>query len=251
MTIDHPTPADIPDLRALWQFVFADTDAYLDSFFSTAFQTENCLCIRRDGLLASACYWLDCTCRGRKVAYLYAFATAPEFRFLGLCRKLLHRAGELLAQRGYAGLLLVPGDDDLRQMYQRMGFEDATSIRAFSLPAGEAMPGLQTLSAAEYAAARQDLLPPGAAVEGEGFFRLLDTQLRFYRLGDTLAACLVEGTQVFFPELLGDVSQAPGLVAALGASHGAFRTPGEDQPFAMYHPLSDAPAPNHFSFALD
>ena len=37
MRSDHPTDNEIPGLRQLWQEAFGDADAFLDSFFQTAF----------------------------------------------------------------------------------------------------------------------------------------------------------------------------------------------------------------------
>ena len=67
MNINHPTPEQIGALRGLWQEAFGDTNEYLDCFFATAFDEKRCLVVDRAD---AACYWLDCTCRGQKIAYL-------------------------------------------------------------------------------------------------------------------------------------------------------------------------------------
>ncbi len=138
MTIKCPTREDIPGLRRLWQQAFGDGDAYLDAFFSTGFSPERCLFA---GDAQAACYWLDCSCRGQKIAYLYAVATAEDRRGQGLCRALMSRVKEVLREQGYAGILLVPGSEALRAMYRKLGFCNATTLREFSataLPSPEA-----------------------------------------------------------------------------------------------------------------
>ena len=53
-------------------------------------------------------------------------------------------------------------------------------------------------------------------------------------------------------ELLGNKEAAPGILKALGCMKGRFRTPGKDQPFAMYLPLTEtAEKPAYFGLAFD
>ena len=53
-------------------------------------------------------------------------------------------------------------------------------------------------------------------------------------------------------ELLGDSVLAPGIVYALGCKDGTFFTPGKDEPFAMWHALTEeAIEPEYFGFAFD
>lgn len=247
MTIKHPGQEDIPALRSLWQEAFGDENAYLDAFFANAFAADRCLLVEGG---EAACYWLDCACRGQKIAYLYAVATAERSRGQGLCRALLEETKKRLKNQDYAGILLVPGSESLRRMYQKLGFETATAIRERSLPASApVLPEKLTLSG--YCALRASLLPEGAAIEGAEIMAFLAGRAAFYRLGDTICACIREGSRLYIPELLGDEALASSVAAALGCTHVTLRTPGSEKPFAMYCPLTNAPAPTHFSFALD
>ncbi len=248
MNINHPTPDQIPALRQLWQEAFGDADAYLDAFFAAAFDPRRCLVVSSG---EAACYWLDCTCRGQKIAYLCAVATAKESRGRGLCRALMEKAKQVMAAQGYAGILLVPGSDGLRQMYAKMGFANATAICEYTLPASQPQTP-ETLTAQQYCALRQTLLPEGAAVEGPEIMAFLATQAAFYRLGDTICAAVVDGDRLFAPELLGKAEHAAAIAASLGCKAVTARTPGSEKSWAMYCPLIDtAPTPTHFSFALD
>ncbi len=262
MNIKHPDLADIPSLRALWREAFGDTEEYLDTFFRLAFDPSRCLCIEAG---KAACHWLPCSCRGQKIAYLYAVATAKDSRGQGLCRALLTQAQAVLCAQGFAGILLVPQKESLRPMYRKLGFQNATQISEFSTTAPlqreEERPpcargavsgadwGVVTPTA--YAQARVALLPEGSAVEGPEFFAFLASQISFYRMGDNLFACAQEGDHLYIPELLGDPSAASAILPTFGATHATIRTPGQGRAWAMYCPLSDAPAPTHFSFAMD
>ena len=84
MIIDQPTAAQQRQLRALWQEAFGDSDEYLDIFFGTAFSPNRCRCVAIEGKVVAALYWLDCACRGRKLAYIYAVATAKTHRGQGI-----------------------------------------------------------------------------------------------------------------------------------------------------------------------
>ena len=120
MTIKHPTPADIPQLRQLWQQAFGDEDNFLDLFFDTAFSPERSMCLFAGDTCAAALYWFDCSYPHGKLAYIYAVATHPNHREQGLCRQLMAQTHQLLTRRGYAGTVLVPGEPGLFAMYAKM-----------------------------------------------------------------------------------------------------------------------------------
>ena len=70
MIIDKPRPEHIRNLRQLWQEAFGDTDAFLDTFFDTAFSPERCFCVLDRDVPVSVVYWFDCACREKKIPTL-------------------------------------------------------------------------------------------------------------------------------------------------------------------------------------
>lgn len=250
MRIQHPCDGQIPGLRKLWQQAFGDTDAFLDLFFGTAFSRGRSLCAAEGEAVAAAMYWLDGQCRGRRIAYLYAVATDEAFRGRGLCRALTEQAHRILRQRGYSGAILVPAEPGLFIMYGKLGYRTCAAVTEWEVPAGKPIP-LSPLTGAEYAAARREMLPAGAVIQEGETLDLLAGMGAFYSGDGVLLTAVRDGDRLWVPELLGDASKAPGIVAALGAKSGKFRGPGKDIPFAMYCPFDDAPAPAYLGFALD
>ena len=218
--------------KALWSAAFGD-DGWIDSFFRTAFQAENTLAIFRDGQLAAGLAWMDVTCEGRRLAYLYAVATAPEYRHQGLCRELMANAQKALAARGYDGSVLVPADDGLRQMYAAMGYRSFGGVENLTPPAGAPVP-LWEVTPEEYAALRRNYLPQGGIVQEDGAIEYLAESAKLYAGNGFLLAATEDEPM----ELLGDASQAAGIVGALGKDQGTFRLPGPS-PFAMFRPICD------------
>lgn len=218
--------------KALWSAAFGD-DGWIDSFFRTAFQAENTLAIFRDGQLAAGLAWMQTSCQGRKLAYLYAVATAPEYRHQGLCRELMANAQEALAARGYDGSVLVPADDGLRRMYAAMGYRNFGGVENLTLPAGVSVP-LREVTPEEYAALRRNYLPVGGVVQEDGAIAYLAQSARLCA-GNSFLLAATEDEPM---ELLGNASQAAGIVGALGKPEGTFRLPGPS-PFAMFRPICD------------
>lgn len=218
--------------KALWSAAFGD-DGWIDSFFRTAFQAENTLAIFRDGQLAAGLVWMQTSCQGRKLAYLYAVATAPKYRHRGLCRELMANAQEALAARGYDGSVLVPADDGLRRMYAAMGYRNFGGVENLVLPAGAPVP-LREVPPQEYAALRRNYLPRGGIVQENGAIEYLAESAKLYAGNGFLLAATEDEPM----ELLGDASQAAGIVGALGKDQGTFRLPGPS-PFAMFRPICD------------
>ena len=250
MTIKCPTASQLPALQALWQQAFGDTGDYLHSFFTTAFSPDRCRCIEIDGKVAAALYWLDCSCRGKKLAYLYAVATDTVYRGQGLCHRLMEDTHARLNAAGYAGAVLVPGSDSLFRFYEKMGYRPFGGIREFTAPAKTPAVPLRRVDAGEYAALRRQSLPQGGVAQEGPTLAFLQTQAEFYAGEDALFAAVREDDHVFVPELLGNTALAGNVLTALGAATGTFRVPGE-APFAMYLPFTAAEAPSYFGFALD
>ena len=218
--------------KALWSAAFGD-DGWIDSFFRTAFQAENTLAIFREGQLAAGLAWMQTSCQGRKLAYLYAVATEPEYRHQGLCRELMANAQEALAARGYAGSVLVPADHGLRQMYAAMGYRNFGGVENLTLPAGVPVP-LREVTPQEYAALRRNYLPQGGIVQEDGAIEYLAESAKLYAGNGFLLAATEDEPM----ELLGDASQAAGILGALKKDRGTFRLPGPS-PFAMFRPTCD------------
>ena len=252
MNIDYPHPEQLPDLRRLWQLAFGDSEAFLHSFFSTAFSPDRCRCISEAGQVLAALYWFDCVCDGETLAYVYAVATHPDHRGRGLCRALMTDTHAHLTAHGYAGSLLVPQEEGLRILYRGLGYDDCTAISQFDCTAGNTPLSLRAVTPEEYAARRREFLPPRAVIQEGENLDFLKTQVQFYAGPGILLAVAKEEDSLFCPELLGDPSAAPRILHTLGALHGTFRTPGSTVPFTMYRPLTaTAPVPSHFAFAFD
>ena len=249
MRIDHPNSTDLPALRQLWQEAFSDTDDFLDIFFSVAYHPQRCFCVHTDGQIAAAAYWLDCRVGQRKAAYIYAVATAKSYRGRGYCRVLMTAIGKHLEKQGYCGSILVPGDDDLRAMYGKMGYADFGGIREFSCAPNGSPAGMTRINREEFAALWQKYLPENAVIQEKEALALLDALAEFYRGKDFLLTISRDGETIRVLELLGNDHAAANIAKAFGVTM-CFRTPGS-QPFAMYRPILDSGIPSYFAFAFD
>lgn len=249
MIIDRPQ--DTKPLRQLWKQAFGDTDAFLDSFFAFGFSPNRCRQLSIDGNVVSALYWFDCSYNGKKIAYLYAVATDKAFRGRGLCPMLMEDTHRHLQSLGYAGALLVPVSESLFRFYEKLGYRTCSTVSEFTCAATGSI-AMRSVTAQEYATLRQDFLPPGSVALEGSMLNFLKEQYIFYA-GEDFALCAAsEGETLIAAELLGNVSAAPGITAALGKRQGRFRTPGAGKPFAMYRSLScEADMPSYFALALD
>lgn len=252
MTINAPAKEQLGQLRGLWQEAFGDTDAFLDSFFDTAFSPERCRCVSIDGSLAAALYWFRCSHMGRPVAYIYAVATAKSHRKQGLCRRLMEDTHAHLARLDYEGAVLVPAGEDLMRMYGAMGYEVFGGAKEFDCSPGDQQISVRRVDKEVYARLRRERLPSGSIVQEGENLDFLQTQADFYAGADFLLAARQDKDLLTAVELLGNADAAPRILRTLGCTSGSFRTPG-DTPFAMYRPLGEStlPKPSYFGFAFD
>ena len=238
------------DRRRLWQEAFGDTDEFLDLFSSTAYAPERSRTITVDGHLAAVLYWFDCEYDGKKIAYIYAVATAKPYRGRGLCHRLMAQTHEHLQENGYAGAILVPGSQALFDLYAGMGYKTCSFMSEMTCEA-EGEIEYREINKTEYAELRRLFLPQGGVVQEGANLDFLEKQARFFAGRDFLLAAQVNGDTLYGLELLGDHAVASALVAAMGCKHGRFRMPGTEIPFAMYYSLQDHAMPTYFGFAFD
>ncbi len=243
-------PEYIPQLKRLWQEAFGDTESFIDSFFTTAFSPARCRMLLSGDEVLAAAYWLDCSCEGRKLAYIYAVATAKEHRSKGYCHRLMAAIHDSLALQGYCGSILVPGSPGLAEFYRGMGYAFFGGKQEFSCTAGESAVALRSLCAEEYAHLRQQFLPAKAVLQENENLDFLQKHASFSEGNGFILTYSEENGKLWCPELLGDVSCAPGILRSLGLQEGRFRVPGET-PFAMFRPLAETEAPGYFGFAFD
>ena len=252
MRLEHPAPSRTPQLRKLWKEAFGDSDDFLDRFFQYGFDPKRCRCMVEADTVVSALYWFEGSCRGQRFAYLYAVATAASHRGRGLFTALLEDVKQLLTREGFHGILLVPETEGLCRMYQKLGFSPCTAVDCHKVsPAGKPA-ALQEISGETYMQLRRGFLPEGAFDPGREMLSFLACLYRFYRGEGWLAAGQTYEGKLVCQEFLGDGRAMGGLVRALGAAAGEFRTPGRERPLAWFLPLrEDCGGPAYFAFAMD
>lgn len=252
MTFEFPTERTLPQLLTLWKASFGEWNGFWEMFLETAFSPQRCRCITVHGQVAAALTWLDCCCEGQKMAYVYAVVTHPDHRGKGLCRRLLADTHALLKDAGYAAALLVPAEEGLRTMYEKLGYVTCTHVEEFPCAAGHAPVSVRAVGPEEFAQLRREYLPASGVVQEGENLPFLARQMQFFAGDDFLLSAYLEEETLTAAELLGNKAAAPGILAAVGAKKGSFRCPGDKLPFAMISPLrEDAPTPGYFGFAFD
>ena len=133
--------SDYPELKALWQTVFGDSDDVLDYFFNNVAKTENIYTFRKDGKIVSAFYLIDSsliennkTCSAK---YLYAAATLPEYRKQGITSEMIKYAADILKIKGTDILFLYPADEKLYSYYEKLGFVSQFKERFYKIDKNE------------------------------------------------------------------------------------------------------------------
>ena len=252
MVTEHPGQEQISGLRQLWKLAFGDTDTFLDIFFDRAFSLDRCLCTWEADTVLAALYWFDCEVWGRKIAYLYAVATHPAYRGRGLCHRLMESVHEILGARDYAGVILVPQEENLRKFYGGMGYRDCGGVAEQFCTAAETAVSIRQVDAVTYGILRRTLLPQGGVCQEGENLRFLEATAKLYAGEDFLLAASEQDGALWAMELLGNTEAAPGILRALDYDAGTFRMMGTAQPFGMFLPLTqDIRMPEYFGHAYD
>ena len=253
MIIDFPKAEQYPMLKGLWKEAFSDTDEFLSSFWNSAFSADRCRCVTVDGKAVSALYWFDCSCRGRKIAYLYAIATLKEYRGRGICRALMEDTRRHMSSLGYSGAVLVPGGRELFGFYEKLGYRTCGSVSEFTSCSSQKSIEIREIDICEYARLRRSFLSEGGVIQEKENIEFLKTMASLYTGDGFLLAARVEGNKLHGLELLGNSDTAADILYTLGCAEGKFRACGGDTPFAMYASFDGdiSKAPSYFGLAFD
>lgn len=238
----------ITSLKALWNIVFGDPEAFIDAFFEIAFSPDRCRFFVQDGQIVSALYWFDCSYKGGKLAYIYAVATHPDHRGNGLASRLLTETHTHLKAQGYAGAVLKPAKG-LFPFYERLGYATSGFIRRFHAEASNERAHITELSAADYSLLRQSFLPENGILQEGVTLTFLHAFARFYA-GEDCLLCVSRDEPVIF-EYLGNPNSVPGILAALDIPQGEIPTPGKEIPYTMWLPLNCTKTPGYLGITLE
>ena len=240
----------ITELRSLWKEAFGDSETFMDDFFQVAYDQSRCRFIRKNGKTVSALYWFDVDVGIEKMAYLYGVATLTEYRGQGFAAYLIEKTCKELKEKGYSGVLLVPGSEKLFEYYRRLGFFACTTIDELRCDA-EGKTLLRNIDREEYTLLRRQLLPYRGVEQEGAFLELLQRQYGLFA-GDGFVLCAaVNDEKAFIPEFLGDIHRLPEVVGALGVKTAQVRVPGKGRSFSMYRPLNSTVPPLYFGLAMD
>lgn len=253
MKIHNPKLSQVPKLWGLWREVFGDTEEFLTAFYKTAFHVNRCRCVTIKEEIVASLYWFDCIYKDKKIAYLYAVATAKAYRGQGICKSLISDTHSYLSGHGYEGVVLVPGNHELFKFYEAMGYQTCSYIQEFCCTADGKGIEVRCVNQAEYARLRRQMLPQAGVVQENENLDFLESQATFLSGDKFLLAFREENHILYGIELLGDASKAPKILSALGYNQGTFRIPGEKRPFAMYLSLGNPnlSSPEYFGLAFD
>ncbi len=116
--------AEQQQVRALWLDSFDDTIDNVEQFLLTHYDTTRMHAVWREGRLLAMLHVVPFG----EVAYIYAVATAKEWRNRGYATHLLHEAMDACRVAGFSAMTLIPDDDALRRWYARIGFVGAIPV---------------------------------------------------------------------------------------------------------------------------
>ena len=124
--------AEQREMRAMWHDIFGDDVAEIDSFFVRHDDALHFI-HKESGRVASMLFVVPLQMWERRVAYIYAVATLPEYRGRGLASKLLEDALRYIDDSGeFECAALIPSSTESKRLYERLGFEDVGKPMLFS-----------------------------------------------------------------------------------------------------------------------
>lgn len=126
--IRFPLESDYENLKALWKTSFYDTEESLGFFFEKSVSPFRALAAFIECKPVSALYMLESEIVKDKKTYsayyIYAVCTHPEYRGKGLMKSLFLELFKVAKSRNIDYLFLVPEEEYLFRLYEKLGFEN-------------------------------------------------------------------------------------------------------------------------------
>ena len=226
---------DIPEMSALWQAVFGDSEGLVNSFLRLLPGMGTAAVAEINGKIAGAAYavtgmeLVSADGKAQPCGYIYAVAVASEFRGSGTGRALTERSAELARARGAEVICTLPAEESLYAWYKTiLGTECALHRQRFEVKAADIVP-VQSLSAAEYGQRCEALLKDRCRLRPA--HTTLEFQRRFceelggglYACGGICSAYLEDGAAVIKELIAPKGTDAAAIAASIGAALGTER----------------------------
>ena len=123
ISVLHLTPEQ-REMRQMWHEIFGDEIHEIDAFLIKHSDAIP-LIHKENNRVVSMLYVVPLEMWGKRVAYIYAVATDPEYRGRGIASKLLAEALQIAEKSGkYDLAALIPSSTESKRLYERLGFED-------------------------------------------------------------------------------------------------------------------------------
>lgn len=123
--------SDYKNLKALLQTAFDDSEESLDAFFEKTVSPDRVLAVFYENKPVSALYMLESEIiiseKTYSAYYIYAVCTHPELRGKGLMKELFKELFKVSKRRSIDYLFLVPEEDYLFNIYEKLGFKTGFS----------------------------------------------------------------------------------------------------------------------------
>lgn len=176
------TKEDYASLSELWHTVFGDGYEVSEFFLENAVCNGDIYAKRIDGKIVSAFYLVDSELVNsndiKKIKYLYAAATLPEYRKQGIMSEMIKYAAEKLLDKGYAGIVLCPADEKLYGYYEKLGFTRCFTDRIYETESSS----LEKYKGARYFNSSVSYEDLRSSLPCEAFVRFPDGYLDYARM---------------------------------------------------------------------
>lgn len=126
--IRNPKITEVEQMKQIWEICFGDKREYIDFYYEKGYKPKNTLVgidpkfdkvVAMVTLLPVLMYTEANIYKGD---YLYAVAVLPEYRKQGIMRQMEEEAVKLSKGRGSKFITLVPAEDYLFPVYEKLGY---------------------------------------------------------------------------------------------------------------------------------
>ena len=110
-------------MHQLWSEVFGDTKQEIDDFFVKVYDPALAFTHTIDNKVVAMLHIVPLEREHKQIAYIYAVATAEQYRHQGIASTLITSALRTIEQRKFHSAILIPASHTSAKFYERFGFK--------------------------------------------------------------------------------------------------------------------------------
>jgi len=249
--------SDLQSLQDLWVSVFGDNEELVRNILIILPSIGTCfVCSYQNKVISMSFVFRGLKYNGKELAYIYAVATSPNFRKMGLAEKVVNECINYANKNGIHCISIAPASEHLFEWYERIiGTKYKILCSKTEIPFSNSFEyiNIESINTSAYLDKRNLFLAKNDTVIFPLPYFEIENQIcltyggGLYSFSDGIAACYTDGQTLHIKELICSKETRNSAIMTLMSMHNSssaiITEKGNATPYIAYYGLDFAETP--------